>query len=394
MRTFLILTALLVAATAARGETIDEQHATLGWQTEHAPLIARVVHRGDDVSRAGVSLARCEVIEALRGDAECPAEIVVATHDTGHGAAWVEGGEHLVFLRPLDTTRFVSVSGSLGIRAIPEEGAERRFAGLVSAYLSTLDGDGAVRDPERLRELLVGWMADDDPGVVWSAALDFRRHTELHAGLTPAQRAAILDAYRAHPIGKASKRALAHALTAARPDGAAHAPLDTLGLPEATPLRGDVAEALAALGDPDATTLTVARFAGAAPALRGHLLVVLGALGDPAGAEETRRRLSDGDAGVRVQAAHAIGLIARAVRAADPEARVEGRAELVALVARGRTANERKAGTWALAQLDEPEAWAQLRRLAEEDPREDVRRHAARYLRQPRVSLILRREPT
>jgi hypothetical protein len=390
MRKILILAAVLISAALARAETIDEQQATLGWQAENAPVIARVMHQSDGSFEGDSISATFEVLETLRGDVAVSAAIVVAHHDGGHGTPWVDGGEHLVFLRRAGDGRYVSVSGTLGIRAIPAKGVERRFAPIVAEHLSTLDEAGDVREPERLRELLVAWMGDADPGVVWSAATDFHRHGELHDGLSVQQRAAILDAYRSHPTGKMSKRALAHAVADARTPGAADALLDTLELPGARPLRGDVADALAALGAPDAVLLTLARFEGAAAPVREHLLVVLGALGSAGGAPEVRARLSDDDAGVRAQAAHALGLIARAVRAADADARVEGRSELVALIATARTANERKAGTWALAQLDTPEAYAQLRRLAADDPREDVRRYAARYLRQPRVSLILR----
>jgi hypothetical protein len=51
---------------------------------------------------------------------------------------------------------------------------------------------------------------------------------------------------------------------------------------------------------------------------------------------------------------------------------------------------EVRASLWCLAQLDEAEAWAALRRVAAEDPREEARRAAERFLRNPRQSLILR----
>ena len=384
------LAVLLLASTVAVAETIDEQQATLGWQAEHAELIARVRHLQDEPGDGDSLLATFAVLETLRGDAVVDAEIVVAHHDGGHGTPWIDGGEHLVFLRPAAGGRFTAVSGTLGIRAIPDDSPERRFPGIVASHIATLDDAGDVRDPDRLRELLVSWMGDADPGVVWSAATDFHRHAALHEGLAPQQRAAILDAYRRHPIGKMSKRALMRAVADAQAPGSADALLDTLAQDGARPLRGDVAEAVAALHDESAVARTIARFAGADAALREHLLVVLGALGEVEGVDIVRARLADDDAAVRVQAAHALGLIARTVRSLGPEQRIEGRTQLIALLATARTPNEQKAGTWALAQLDEPEAYAHLRRLASDDPREDVRRFAARYLRQPRVSLILR----
>ena len=55
-----------------------------------------------------------------------------------------------------------------------------------------------------------------------------------------------------------------------------------------------------------------------------------------------------------------------------------------------RTINERKAATWALAQIDDEDAQAALRRLEREHPNADVRRFAERYRERPRLSLILR----
>ncbi len=387
-----LLLGVLLAVSPAAAETIDERHATLGWQSENAALIARVQHVSEVAAEAvGDGLAaRFEVLETLAGSVRVGAEIVVRAPDTGTGAPWTPGAEHLVFLRRGAGGAYVSVSGSLGIRHVPEQGAERRLADVVSAYLGTLGDEGAVRDADALRALLVGWLADEDTGIVWSAAVDLHRHAELHAGLSAAERRAVLDAYRAHPIGKMSKGALARVLADARPPGAAAALLDTLGRPQARTVRGDVAEALVALGAPGVAAQALARLPAADAALRANLVLTLGVLGDGAAAGAVRRRLADDDADVRVQAAHALGRIARAVRAADPDARIDGRSELVAMVATARTANEQKAGTWALAQLDQPASYAQLRRMAKDDPREDVRRYAARYLERPRVALILR----
>jgi HEAT repeat protein len=93
---------------------------------------------------------------------------------------------------------------------------------------------------------------------------------------------------------------------------------------------------------------------------------------------------------VRTEAAQAVGLLARVARERDPEARPAGRAELEGIAAaEAAGANEARAALWALAQLDDPEAWAALRRLAAEDPREGVRRDAERFLKSPRQSLIL-----
>ena len=77
----------------------------------------------------------------------------------------------------------------------------------------------------------------------------------------------------------------------------------------------------------------------------------------------------------------------------DRAARDAGRdpAEIRLLaVTKTRNVDEVRAAIWALAQLDDPQAYVALRRIAaEKDRPEAVREYAARILERPRVSLIL-----
>jgi hypothetical protein len=60
------------------------------------------------------------------------------------------------------------------------------------------------------------------------------------------------------------------------------------------------------------------------------------------------------------------------------------------VLTRAATENEQLSIVWALAQFDQPEAYAALRRLSIADERPLVRASAERYLANPRLSLILR----
>ena len=402
MRTTLFLIiSLSLALPLARAETIDSGAVTLGWQAEHAQVIVRADLVSQQDLERGILSARFSVTDALKGDVAAGDEVTVIYPDGGHGAPWSAGVEHLLFL-VRDRQHYKSVAGLLGIRVIPAKGPEREFPLIVRQHLETLAPDGKVARPDRLRTLLVRLLSHEDPGVVWSAATDLVRHDSLHAGLATDQRRLVLEAYRTHPVGKISKHALATAVGALKPDGAAQVLVSSLARPGGRPIRGVVSEALSRIGDPQTTQLLIDGAEGATGEARQSMIFALGVVGHPSGAPAVRGFLRDTDPGVRTQAAHALGRIARHVRDLRRSARregreedaapapVEGREELTAFLAVARTGNELRAGTWALAQLDEQRAFDELRRLMKEDPRPDVRRLAERYLERPRLSLILK----
>lgn len=392
-----LLGLLALTARPARAETVNAETAALGWQTEHAPVV--VLATADvPATDGGHDAAReitLRVSESIRGTLAVGAAAVVEIPAASHVTLPAAGATCLAFLAPAPAEegvapRFRLVSGGFGLRVVDGDGPESRFPGIVRRIAATLDGAGRVADARALRTDLVAWTQDADPGIAWSAATDLVRHEELHDGLTDADRAAIVAAYRRTPIGKMTKHALALAAAITRHETAAAALVDTLAEDGAASVRGTVAAALRRLRDPDAEALIAKRIPDASPAVRKNLLVALGAIGTGACVPSVRLTLVDETETVRAEAAHAAGLVARNVREADPEARVALRADLEHAFTNAKSDAERRAILWALAQQDEADAWAALRRVAaDEEQSEAVRAAAAEYLRAPRVSLLL-----
>jgi hypothetical protein len=388
---------LAAAALPARAETRDPRTVTLGWMTEHADAV--VLGRAAEERVLDDRGLRREldfvVDESLRGAATAGTTAVIVHEGLGEAPPWKAGAVHLAFLKavtvPAGTpARWSLVSGAFSLKPIPAEGPEARFPAEVRALAACLGADGSVAKPEALRDRFLAGMGEEDPGLAWSAAVDFVRHEPLHGTLTPEHRARVLAAFRRQPFGKQAKPALALAVAATRDPAAARTLVEGLDDPRARPARVEIAEALRQLADPGTAKLLVSRLPEAGPAKRADLLRVLGLAGAVDGAPAARERLADPVAEVRVEAAQAVGLLARAAREREPGSSVPGRAELEKVVApEAAGANELRAALWALAQLDDAEAWAALRRLAAEDARESVRRDAERYLKRPRQSLIL-----
>ncbi|MHC4859248.1 MAG: HEAT repeat domain-containing protein [Planctomycetota bacterium] len=220
--------------------------------------------------------------------------------------------------------------------------------------------------------------------------MDFVRHEGLRRLLTEQEGKLVIDAYRNHPIGKASKEALAMAVAMSGHKGAGDALLESLLFPKSVRIRGAVGDALWRLKDSSVPGKLVGNLEEADPRHRATLVQVLGRVGKKPEAPAARKLLADPVADVRIEAAHALGRIARNAREDDPTARVGGRADLYRRVLLSKTKNELRACLWALAQLDDPEAFDLLRRLADKDDRPLVRRLAKSYLERPRVSLVLR----
>ncbi len=387
--------AILAFAGRADAETHDTETLALGWQAENADFVVIGVPQQD--RRPGPSgpwELEFQVEEVLRGRPAPASTITLLVGDDGEGRPYQRGVRCLAFLRSIpraggEPERWGLLAGAFSIRAVPAEGPESRFPEIVRSIAATLGNGTEVKDPVGLRALLVKWIEDGDPGIALSAALDLVRHEELHPSLTAVERLRIVAAYRAQPIGKATKGALALAAAATRDPAAGPVLVDSLLEPRARLIRGDVGEALRRLADPATAPLLLKRLASADDGQRANLLQVLGTLGAPEGAEPARAGLASSSAEVRLESAHALGLIARAVRERDPAARVGGRAELATLLAAAAPGNESRAVLWALAQLDDADAFALLRKVAASDGREEVRRYAERILGRPRQSLIL-----
>jgi hypothetical protein len=383
MRIAIALAVVAALASSALAETRDERTLALGWMTENADAVV--------LGRAGEE-GLLFVDESFRGSLGAGTTVVVVHETHGEASPWTKGAVLLAFLKKVPVPegappRWAPVSGAFSLKAVLAEGPEARFPAVVRSLCSFLDAEGAVAKPDGLREHLVAGMEDADPGLAWSAATDFLRHGELHEGLAPEQAGRIVAAFRRQPVGKRTKEALALAAAATRDPGATRALVDALEDPRARLVRVAVGEALRRRKDPAAAKLLLARLSAGGPAQRADALRVLGLAGVVEGAPAARERLADASAEVRTEAAQALGLLARAAREADPAARLAGTADLAKAAA--APGNEGRAALWALAQMDEAEAWAALRKFAADDPREEVRRYAGRYLKHPRQSLIL-----
>jgi len=376
--------ALLLTSVAVFAESHAAYTVTLGYLTEHSDLVV-VATAGPEARPGRVAFT---VTGVLRGALD-GAAIVVARRDGE--AAYAVGTRILAFLRR-DGDIWRPLSRTFGMRPVPDDGPASRFPGIVRAIAGTLGEGLEVAAPDGLRTLLVAGMADPDAGIAWSAAMDFVRHESLHAALTAEQRTRILDAYRGRPVGKDTKHALAHAVAVTKDPGAAELLISSLRDPRAREIRVAVGAALRRLADPAASRHVVEFLKTARPAQRADGLTVLGFLGTKEAALAARDHLGDAVREVRVTAAHVLGLAARALRARDPEADVaiDGQDRLEQLLKNAAHENEMRAALWALAQLDRPAAYDVLRAAAANDPRETVRRYAARYLRRPRQSLLLR----
>jgi HEAT repeat protein len=125
-------------------------------------------------------------------------------------------------------------------------------------------------------------------------------------------------------------------------------------------------------------------------ASKADLLLVLGSVGAAESVDVARACVSSKSVEVRLEAAHALGRIARTVREAKPDAKVSGATDLEGMLASAKDRKSQQAALWALAQLQDPEAVALLTKLAKDDEREFVRTWAGRYRARPRLSLILR----
>ncbi len=379
MRTALITTALaaLLAGGDAFARTGRPEDNALAHMTRRADLVA--------LARAAAEPGALAVAEVIRGTAAAGDTVRVRLPEDG------EAPPADVLLLVFLTRRgeeYEPVAGPGSLLVVAAEGPSTRVVDAVRRLAATLPGDGRPDDPRARLAILLEHMADADPGFRHSGAADFVASPDLHPLLDAEGRGRILAAFRACPAGKADKERLALAVGLARPEGAAEALLDALGTGGGS-LDGAVADGLVRLGDPRTPALAAARLEAEGDAPRAALLRVLGAT---AGAESfalLRRRVADGPEAERVEAAHALGLAARRVREAEPGTAVGGRTELVGLLAVARTENGLEAALWGLAQLEDPDAWAVLESLAEEDPRPFVRRHARLYRDRPRLSLIL-----
>jgi HEAT repeat protein len=392
----LLAAALLVVASAAtaRAERHPAEALTLGYQTEHADVVVLARPGSTTVDDSERRFRVTFLVErTLRGEAAPGAELEVWHPDRGQGRPWRKDALHLVFLRErllADGSRvYVPQGGTFGFRRIHDGTPSERFPAIVQRHARALGDAGRPGQPTALRDLLIELAGDRDDGIASGAALDLSRHHELLEDLQREQRRILLEAFRSRPPSRARGR-IARAVALSADPEAGRVLVDGLLQPEAGRDRVLVIDALRLLEDPAKESRVLARLPDSDPVQRRHLLSALGTVGSAASIGPVRSELRHAHAGVRIEAAHALGRVARNILRAAPGEPVGGRQELLEMVEKAELAQERKAALWALAQLDDPRAFDALRRLAADpETKQDVRRYAERVLARPRTSLVL-----
>jgi hypothetical protein len=397
-RRLLCALALVAAAAVADAGSADLDAITLGAMAERAQVVALADAVSSEPAKDGSPVWTFRVAEAFRAPQGATTVRVTMTGGPASpfASAVKPGASHLVFLRTRSDGAYEPLELPWGLR----DATAPDIAALVDytrRYVRALAADGTVARPGELAALLVESLGSAASGVPFSAGRDLVRHEEIVSALTPAQRAAI-DAALARP--RKADQDLAAVIDAAGVAGTT-ASDDTLVArlldPQTRTLRLNVTAALRRHTRPELVALLAKQLSAADARQRADLVNALGRLEQRAAEPHLTKALEDTESSVRVEAAHSLGLLARAVRApragVDPEEPREklatALAPLTRAVAAAKTDPERRALCWALAQLDTQEAWSALRDLREKAIDARTRELAAWSLLHPRVELIL-----
>lgn len=399
-----LLPALFVASLAAlvsaslppapaRAGSAETDAITVGSLAERAELVAVIRIVGPDATPgAGADAWRAAVEERLRGPA-ADAEIVVRV--AAGRAPVARGGRFLAFLRRADDA-WTPESLPWGFRLVAEDGVPA-LVDYARGYAACLDDVGRVAAHDALAEHLVSGLGSASGGVPFCAGRDLLRHDELHPLVTPRQRDRVTDALRTSRKPDADFASIVLAAGACGGPGTDDLLVERLLDASLRSQRRNVVAALRRRATPALAKLLSSKVGSADAVQRADLANALGRLDLADAAPALLGLVRDDDRTVRIEAAHGLGLLARAIRAPragdDPEAarpRLDAAlAPLVALAESAPTENERRAALWAVAQIDVQDAWAALRRIAKEHAAPRVRELAQRFLEQPRTSLLL-----
>ena len=114
---------VLLAAGVANAGAFAQESLALGYQAEHADLVAMGSLVGAERDAAGNYRVTFSVTEVIRGKSEAGTSVVVAYPDLGQRPPWRADHAHLLFLsRRGEESAFLPVSGPYSIRAIPASG--------------------------------------------------------------------------------------------------------------------------------------------------------------------------------------------------------------------------------------------------------------------------------
>jgi hypothetical protein len=400
MRRLLLAAATLAAlAVSAPAESVDVDSVTLGSMTERCDLVVVADAASFTTDAGGARTWTFRVVEALRpttAAGEIRVELPGGPRAAASADAVRSGAPHLLFLVASTGGAYRPIALPWGVRDAGD-GAARPFVDYARRYAAALGPDGAVAAPSELLALLVESLASAAGGIPASAGRDLLRRQDLVPRMTPAQRQAV-DAALARP--RKGDLDLAGIVDAAGVAGTAASDellVARLLDPATRHLRLNVTAALRRHARPELVALLAAPRPDATPVQRADVVNALGRLELRDAAPHLVAALSDESSSVRVEAAHSLGLLARAVRApkpgVDPEAPREKLDDalrpLTEALAAAKSASEKKAALWAMAQIDTDEAWTALKALRDESADARVRELAGEVLLRPRVELIL-----
>jgi len=394
----LIVVAAAALAASARAESTDIDAVTLGAMTERADVVVVA-----DASAAATSVAddsatwTFHVSDVLRAPAvAADLRVVVPVGARANGTSVRPGAPHLLFLAAAQDGSYRPLALPWGMRDA-SGGAVKPLVEYARRYGATLGPDASIAKPDELLALLVESFASPSSGVPGTAGRDLLRHQEIADRATPAQRQAVVAALARPRKGDLD---LAGIIDAAGVMGGAAADdvlVARLVDPATRHLRLNVAAALHRHARPELADLLAARLTGATAQQRADVVNALGRLELRAAAPRLVAALADDASIVRVEAAHSLGILARAVRAPKAENEPEAPREklddavtpLTDAASRAANESEKKSVLWALAQIDAPDAWTALKRLRDESKDDRVRELAGEYVLHPRVELIL-----
>jgi HEAT repeat protein len=381
------LLALLAAAAPAFGESRPEESVTPLGLVRGADVVA-VVKGAAPEPGAAVVPGRFQVRELLRGALRPGEEIPLPRALGAGGEPVVTDGHFVVFLSRRAEGGLELRGGELGLVPLPEVPAgmpEARAVALFRVLVREVGPDGRLADRSRARAVLVEAATSVGPRLRAGAAFDLVREPGLLDGATDAERDALVRAFVAARGGERVKSHLARVLGRLRPDGAAELLAEALFAPGGEAIRPAVGLALADLGDAGALAPFAARANDPSPDVRTLVAGTLGWSGLADARPVLERLLAAAEPAVRLEAAHALGRLrlADAAPALLRRFRSEG-----GVPAPERDGEVRRALAWALAQCDDPAAWAALGEAATSDDDARFRAHVAAILRDPRRGFV------
>jgi hypothetical protein len=380
--------AAVLAPLPARAESRSEEDCTPLALLRRAgvAVLARGAAPAPDAEPGTVGVLVVE--EVLRGGAKAGDRLEVAASTDREDARVPPGGRWVAVLDPRPDGRWTLVAGGMGLFDCPEGPAGASsleiLRALVEHGVAGLPAEGPGR--AALRAALVRATGEGDARLRSGAALDLLREPGLLGSCTAGEREALARAFVAAGPTDVARGHLVRALAILKVPGTAERIAGALAGPGGGILKRQAGLALKDLEDPDAVRLVAARLAGANPAVR---VAVAGALGWSTRKEARpalEALLADAAVPVRLEAIVGLGRL-RAPEAAAALLR-RFRNEDGTTPGPERDARLRRAVAWALAQCDEGEAWAALRRARDSDPELGYRSFLGDLLANPRREFV------